>query len=123
MTSESPGEPFNFTAFPSRYKTQKPALGMNKRAYSRVKERMNTRDRNLSRLPTLDETLLVKHPVDGDSRDSSVGIAIDYGLDDRGVGVPVPVGSRIFSFPRRPNRLWGPSSFLSTGYRGLFPGG
>jgi hypothetical protein len=31
------------------------------------------------------------------SRDSSVGIANGYGLDNRGVGVPVPVGSRIFS--------------------------
>jgi hypothetical protein len=31
------------------------------------------------------------------SRDSVVGIATGYGLDDRGVGVRVPVGSRIFS--------------------------
>jgi hypothetical protein len=31
------------------------------------------------------------------SRDSSVGIATSYGLDHRGVGVRVPVGSRIFS--------------------------
>jgi hypothetical protein len=38
------------------------------------------------------------------SRDSSVGIATDYRLDDRGVGVGVPVGSRIFSSPRRPDR-------------------
>jgi hypothetical protein len=30
------------------------------------------------------------------SRDSVVGIAIGYGLDDRRVGVRVPVGSRIF---------------------------
>jgi hypothetical protein len=30
-----------------------------------------------------------------DSRDSSVGIATSYELDDRGVGVRVPVGSRI----------------------------
>jgi hypothetical protein len=30
------------------------------------------------------------------SRDSVVGIATGYGLDDRGVGVRVPVGSRIF---------------------------
>jgi hypothetical protein len=29
------------------------------------------------------------------SRDSVVGIATSYGLDDRGVGVRVPVGSRI----------------------------
>jgi hypothetical protein len=33
------------------------------------------------------------------------GIAISYGLDDLGVGVRVPVGSRIFSSPDRPDRL------------------
>jgi hypothetical protein len=45
------------------------------------------------------------------------------GLDDRGVGVWVPVGSRIFSFPHRPNRLCGSANLLSNGYRGLFPRG
>jgi hypothetical protein len=34
--------------------------------------------------------------------DSVVGIATGYGLDDRGVGVRVPVGSRIFSTSSRP---------------------
>jgi hypothetical protein len=34
------------------------------------------------------------------SRDSSVGIETDYGLDDRGVGVRVPAGSRIFHVVR-----------------------
>jgi hypothetical protein len=38
------------------------------------------------------------------SRDNVVAIATSYGLDDRGVGVQVPVGSRIFSSPRRPDR-------------------
>jgi hypothetical protein len=33
------------------------------------------------------------------SRDSVVGIATDYGPDGRGVGVRVPVGSRIFTSP------------------------
>jgi hypothetical protein len=39
------------------------------------------------------------------SRDSVVGIATAYGLDDRGVGVRVSVGSGIFSSPQRPDRL------------------
>jgi hypothetical protein len=43
-----------------------------------------------------------------------------YGLDVRGVGVRVPIGSRIFSSPRRPDQLWGPPSLLSNGYRWLF---
>jgi hypothetical protein len=46
-----------------------------------------------------------------------VGIATGYGLDDQEVGVWVPLGSRIFSSPRRPDRLWGPPNFLSNGYR------
>jgi hypothetical protein len=39
------------------------------------------------------------------SRDSVVSIATIYGLDHRGVRVPVPVGSRIFSSQRRPDRF------------------
>jgi hypothetical protein len=50
-----------------------------------------------------------KHMTVVRSRDSVVGIATGYRLDDRGVGVRVPVGSRIFSSPRRPDRLWGPT--------------
>jgi hypothetical protein len=57
------------------------------------------------------------------SRDSAVGIATGYGLDERGVGVRVPVGSRIFSSPRRPDRLWVPPNLVSSGYRGSVPGG
>jgi hypothetical protein len=52
--------------------------------------------------------------------DSVVGIPIGYGLDGRGVGVLGPIGSRIFSSPRRLDRLWGSPSLLSNGYRGLF---
>jgi hypothetical protein len=33
------------------------------------------------------------------SRDSAVGIATSYWLDDRGVGVRAPVGSKIFTSP------------------------
>jgi hypothetical protein len=56
------------------------------------------------------------------SRDSVVCIATGYGLDDGGVEVRVPVGSRIFYSPHRPDWLWGPPN-LSSGYRGLFPWG
>jgi hypothetical protein len=57
------------------------------------------------------------------SRDSVVGTETGYGRDDRGVGVRVPIGSRIFSFPCRPDRLWvHPTSYLM-GTGGSFPGG
>jgi hypothetical protein len=59
----------------------------------------------------------------GVSRDSAVCIATGYGLDDREVGVRVPVGSRIFTCPCRPDRLWGAPNLLYNGYRGLFPEG
>jgi hypothetical protein len=57
------------------------------------------------------------------SRDSVVGIATGYGLDDRGVevGVQAPVGSRIFSPPCRPHRFCGPPKLLSNGYCEIHP--
>jgi hypothetical protein len=54
-----------------------------------------------------------------ESLDNSVSIATGYGLDGRRVSVRVPLGSAIFSSPRRPDRLWGPPSLFSNGYRGL----
>jgi hypothetical protein len=51
-----------------------------------------------------------------------VGIATRYWLDEKGVGVRVPVGSRIFSSPC-PDRLWDPPNLLSNGYWGLVPWG
>jgi hypothetical protein len=35
----------------------------------------------------------------------------------------VLVGSKLFSSPRRPDRLWGPPSLLSNGHREHFPRG
>jgi hypothetical protein len=56
------------------------------------------------------------------SRGSVAGMATGYGLDYWGVGVRVPLGSRIFFSPRRPDRLWCPPSLLSNGLPGaLFP--
>jgi hypothetical protein len=51
---------------------------------------------------------------------SIVSIATGYGLDNRGVRVRVPVGSRIFSSPHHPYWFWGPPSCLASGYLGLF---
>jgi hypothetical protein len=39
------------------------------------------------------------------SRDSVVGIGTGYGLGDREFGVRVPVESKMYSSPRRPDRL------------------
>jgi hypothetical protein len=44
-----------------------------------------------------------------------VGTATGYGLDGQGVRVRVPVGSKIFSSPRHPDRIWGPPNLLSNG--------
>jgi hypothetical protein len=46
------------------------------------------------------------------SRGSAVSTATGYDLNDRGIAVRVPVVSRIFSSPRRPDRFWGPPSPL-----------
>jgi hypothetical protein len=55
------------------------------------------------------------------SQGSSDGTVTGYRWDDGKVGVRVPVGSRIFSSPRRPERLWGSPSLLSNEYRALSP--
>jgi hypothetical protein len=55
------------------------------------------------------------------NRDSVVGMATGYGLEDRGVGVRVPVESRIFFSPSRQDRLWAQTNLLSNEYRRLLP--
>jgi hypothetical protein len=61
--------------------------------------------------------------MEGGKPDSAVGIATGYGLEGRGVGVRVPVVSRIVSSPRRPDRLWGAPNLLSNRYLVLFTRG
>jgi hypothetical protein len=58
-----------------------------------------------------------------ESRGDAVGITTGYGLDDQLVEVRGPVGKIPFSSLRRPDRLGGPRSLLSNGYRDLFPRG
>jgi hypothetical protein len=59
---------------------------------------------------------IVPHsPLKG-SQDSVVTMATGCGLDDQGVGVRIPVGSRIFSTPSYPDWLWRPPSLLFDGY-------
>jgi hypothetical protein len=45
-------------------------------------------------------------------RGLNFGIDTDYWLGDRGVGVRVPLGARIFTSPCRPHWLWSPLNFL-----------
>jgi hypothetical protein len=56
------------------------------------------------------------------TRGSVVGMATDYGSGNLGVGVRVPVASRIVTSPYRVRRLWGLPRILSNGYRVSFPG-
>jgi hypothetical protein len=56
------------------------------------------------------------------SRGSSVSIASDFGLDDRAIEIQSPAGTKRFCLCLSPDRHWGPSSLLSNGYRGSFPG-
>jgi hypothetical protein len=63
---------------------------------------------------------MIENPLCNHTPCSLVAIAPGYGLDDRGVGFRVPIVSRIFFSPQRPDRLWGPPSPLSNGYRRFF---
>jgi hypothetical protein len=56
--------------------------------------------------------------------DSSVGIALGYGMDDRGFRVRFPAGARNFSLHHHVQNSFGahPSSYPMV-TRGTFPGG
>jgi hypothetical protein len=56
--------------------------------------------------------------------DSSVGIVLGYGLDDRGSGALFPVGAENFSLSHRiQNGSGAHSASYPMGTRGSFPGG
>jgi hypothetical protein len=67
--------------------------------------------------------ILVIYYVLRKSRDNSVGIALGYGLDDRGSRVRFPAGAVNFSLHHRIKNSSGvhPASYLM-GTRGSFPG-
>jgi hypothetical protein len=54
------------------------------------------------------------------SRDSSVGLAMDYGLD---CPDSIPGRVKFFFSPQRPDRIWGSASLLPIGNRVRFPRG
>jgi hypothetical protein len=68
-------------------------------------------------------TFLILYYYHSGVRDSVIGIATGYELDDRGTGVRAPVRSRIFSPLSSPDVFWVPPDLLSNGYRGFFLGG
>jgi hypothetical protein len=69
--------------------------------------------------------LSLTYVVINNSHDSSVGIALGYGLDDQGSRVRFPAGAGIFLYitSLRLEQLWGPPILLSNGYQELFPWG
>jgi hypothetical protein len=72
--------------------------------------------------PEPDESSQYPHPVLLQDCDSSVGIALGYGLDDRASRVRFSARAGDFSLiPPRSEWLRSPPSLLSNGYKGIFP--
>jgi hypothetical protein len=70
--------------------------------------------------------LLISHfIITLESRDSSVGIALSYWLDDRSSRVRFPAGAGNFSLHHSVENGFGahPASYLMGNNRGSFPGG
>jgi hypothetical protein len=68
-------------------------------------------------------TLYISYVLYPGSRDSLVGIATGYGLEDRGVGIRVPVVSRISLLHVVQTDSGAYPSSYSMGNGGSFPGG
>jgi hypothetical protein len=68
--------------------------------------------------------IMVTYKLQNKSRDSSIGIALGYGLDDRGSRVRFPAGAGNFSFHHRVQNgsAAHPTSY-PMGTRGSFPVG
>jgi hypothetical protein len=64
------------------------------------------------------QTYTILVPPAAMSWNSAVSTATSYRVDDQGVGVPVLVGSRIFSSPHRSDWTWGTPNLLFNGYGG-----
>jgi hypothetical protein len=95
---------------------------MHRHVFTTIKSHGSLQVATMKSFPELHSHILYKYCISYKSRDSSVGIALGYRLDDRGSRVRFPGRSwEVFSSPPRPERLWGPPSLLSNGYRGFFP--
>jgi hypothetical protein len=78
---------------------------------------------NLNTISTKTYIILKFCTVHCQSRDSSVGIALGYGLDDRGSRVRFPAGAGNFSLHRIQNGSGAHSASYPVGTWGSFPGG